>query len=144
MLVQAILNSKSDSSVVTVSASASVSDAAKLLSEKRIGTVVVSDDGVTPLGILSERDIVRELAKSGGGCLNKAVSTYMTSELVTCTSDSNVQEVLTQMTERRFRHMPVVEHGKLVGIVTLGDAVKAQLAEVAMEKDALEGMIMGH
>lgn len=144
MLVQAILNSKSDSSVVTVSASASVSDAAKLLSEKRIGTVVVSDDGVTPLGILSERDIVRELAKSGGGCLSKAVSTYMTSELVTCTSDSNVQEVLTQMTERRFRHMPVVEHGKLVGIVTLGDAVKAQLAEVAMEKDALEGMIMGH
>ncbi|MBO9449573.1 CBS domain-containing protein [Tropicibacter sp. R16_0] len=144
MLVRAILNSKSGSGVVTVKPSASVADAAKILSEKRIGTVVVSDDGETPAGILSERDIVRELAKSGSGCLNQTVSTYMTSELVTCTSDSNVQDILAQMTEGRFRHMPVVEEGKLVGIVTLGDAVKAQLAEVAMEKDALAGMIMGH
>ena len=144
MLVQTILNSKSGSGVVTVKTSASIADAAKILSEKRIGTVVVSDDGETPAGILSERDIVRELAKSGSGCLTQSVSTYMTSDLVTCTSDSNVQDVLTQMTEGRFRHMPVVEDGKLVGIVTLGDAVKAQLAEVAMEKDALAGMIMGH
>ncbi|SLN38745.1 Hypoxic response protein 1 [Falsiruegeria litorea R37] len=144
MLVRAILNSKSGSGVVTVKTSTSVADAAKILSEKRIGTVVVSDDGETPAGILSERDIVRELAKSGSGCLTQAVSTYMTSELVTCTSDSSVQDVLAQMTEGRFRHMPVVEDGKLIGIVTLGDAVKAQLAEVAMEKDALAGMIMGH
>jgi predicted transcriptional regulator len=63
---------------------------------------------------------------------------------VTCTSQSNVEEVLQQMTEGRFRHMPVVEEGKLIGLVSLGDVVKAQLAEVAMEKDALEGMIMGH
>lgn len=144
MLVRAILNSKSGSGVVTVKTSASIADAAKILSEKRIGTVVVSDDGETPDGILSERDIVRELAKGGSGCLTQAVSNYMTSELVTCTSESNVQDVLTQMTEGRFRHMPVVEDEKLVGIVTLGDAVKAQLAEVAMEKDALAGMIMGH
>lgn len=144
MLVQTILNSKSGSGVVTVKTDASIADAAKILSEKRIGTVVVSDDGETPAGILSERDIVRELAKSGSGCLTQPVSTYMTSDLVTCTSDSNVQDVLSQMTEGRFRHMPVVEDGKLVGIVTLGDAVKAQLAEVAMEKDALAGMIMGH
>lgn len=145
MLVQTILKSKSGTGVVTVAASASVADAAAILAEKRIGTVVVSDDGgETAIGILSERDIVRELAASGGDCLEKPVSDYMTRDLVTCTSEASVQDVLTQMTEKRFRHMPVVEEGKLVGIVTLGDAVKAQLTELAMEKDALEGMIMGH
>ena len=145
MLVQAILKSKATSGVVTVGSSATVSEVAKILAEKRIGTVVVSDDdGQTAVGILSERDIVRELAASGSGCLTQAVSEYMTSDLVTCTSLASVQDILSQMTERRFRHMPVVEEGKLIGIVTLGDAVKAQLAELAMEKDALEGMIMGH
>lgn len=144
MLVQAILKSKASDAVVTVPASATVSEAAAILAEKRIGTVVVSDDGVTALGILSERDIVRELAANGSGCLTQSVSEYMTANLVTCTRDSSVQNVLTQMTERRFRHMPVVEEGKLIGIVTLGDVVKAQLSELAMEKDALESMIMGH
>lgn len=144
MLVQTILKSKTSSNVVTVSSSATVSEAAKLLSEMKIGTVVVSEDGETATGILSERDIVRELANSGSGCLSQCVSEYMTTELVTCTSQASVENVLTQMTEGRFRHMPVVEDGKLVGIVTLGDAVKAQLKELAMEKNALEGMIMGH
>ena len=143
MLVQTILNSKSGSGVVTVKTSASIADAAKILSEKRIGTVVVSDDGETPAGILSERDIVRELAKSGSGCLTQSVSTYMTSDLVTCTSDSNVQDVLTQMTEGRFRHMPVMDGEKMSGLISIGDVVKARLAELAMEKDALEGMIKG-
>lgn len=144
MLVQAILKSKSSDGVVTVKPEACIADAAAVLADKRIGTVVVSSDGSVPEGILSERDIVRELAKSGGSCLDKAVSNYMTRKLVTCSSQSNVEEVLTKMTEGRFRHMPVVEDGKLIGIVTLGDAVKAQLALVAMEKDALQGMIMGH
>ncbi len=145
MLVQMILKSKSSDGVVTVPSGTSVADAAAILSEKGIGTVVVSDDGgETAAGILSERDIVRELAKSGGGCLDKPVSEYMTSKLVTCTGQSKVSEILQQMTDGRFRHMPVVEEGKLVGIVTLGDAVKAQLSQLAMEKDALEGMIMGH
>ncbi|MBE1284672.1 MAG: CBS domain-containing protein [Rhodobacteraceae bacterium] len=144
MLIQAILKSKSGEGVVTVKPDANVAEAAKILAEKRIGTVVVSQDGTTADGILSERDIVRELAQSGGGCLQQNVSDYMTRKLVTCTSQSNVEEVLTQMTEGRFRHMPVLEGEKLVGIVTLGDVVKAQLSAVAMEKDALEGMIMGH
>ncbi len=144
MLVQAILKSKASDAVVTVAASVKVAEAAKILADKKIGTVVVSSDGVQAEGILSERDIVRELAKSGGGCLDKAVSEYMTRELVTCTSQSSVDDILTQMTEGRFRHMPVVEDGKLVGIVTLGDVVKAQLSKLAMEKDALQGMIMGH
>ncbi|WP_170389978.1 CBS domain-containing protein [Ruegeria arenilitoris] len=145
MLVQAILKSKSTDGVVTVAPSMTVSEAAKILADKRIGTVIVSeDDGETAAGILSERDIVRELAASGSGCLTQPVSAYMTKKLVTATQQDKVQEVLARMTEGRFRHMPIVEDGKLIGIVTLGDVVKAQLSELAMEKDALQGMIMGH
>lgn len=144
MLVQAILKSKATSGVVTVKPDASVAEAAGLLAEKKFGSVVISADGETADGILSERDIVRELAASGAGCLDKPVSAYMTRELVTCSGQDNVEDVLKKMTSGRFRHMPVIEAGKLVGIVTLGDAVKAQLAEVAMEKDALQDMIMGH
>jgi CBS domain-containing protein len=144
MLIQQILKSKASAGVVTVSPDASVSEAAKVLAEKKFGTVMISADGERPDGILSERDIVRELAKSGGGCLDKPVSDYMTKKLVTCTGQSNAEDVLKQMTDGRFRHMPVVEDDKLVGIVTLGDVVKAQLATVAMEKDALKDMIMGH
>ncbi|WP_037307049.1 CBS domain-containing protein [Ruegeria halocynthiae] len=145
MLVQAILKSKATGGVETVSPSITVSEASKILADKRIGTVVVSEDGgETATGILSERDIVRELAASGSGCLNQPVSAYMTSDLVTAKQQDSVQDIMSQMTEGRFRHMPVVEDGKLIGIVTLGDVVKAQLAELAMEKDALEGMIMGH
>ncbi len=145
MLVQAILTSKATDGVVTVAPSATVSEAAKILAEKRIGTVVVSEDGgTTAMGILSERDIVRELAASGSGCLDQTVDNYMTRELVTATRQEQVQDIMSRMTEGRFRHMPVVEDGKLVGIVTIGDVVKAQLTELAMEKDALQGMIMGH
>jgi len=144
MLVQLILKSKAGAAVVTVAPDASVADAAALLSDKGIGTVVVSSDGQTAEGILSERDIVRELGTSGSGCLQKPVSAYMTTKLVTCSSQSNVEDILKQMTAGRFRHMPVLEEGKMVGLVSLGDVVKAQLAEIAMEKDALEGMIMGH
>ncbi|WP_050603482.1 CBS domain-containing protein [Ruegeria sp. 6PALISEP08] len=145
MLVQAILKSKATDGVVTVAPTATVSEVSKILAEKRIGTVVISEDGgETASGILSERDIVRELAGSGSGCLNQPVKSYMTQELVTTTRQATVEDIMSRMTEGRFRHMPVVEDGKLVGIVTLGDVVKAQLAELAMEKDALEGMIMGH
>ncbi|HBS48816.1 MAG TPA: histidine kinase [Rhodobacteraceae bacterium] len=145
MLVQQILKTKASDAVVTVPSSTLVADAAQVLADKGIGTVVVSDDGgATAAGILSERDIVRELARSGGGCLDKAVSEYMTRALVTCTRQDKSDAILSQMTEGRFRHMPVVEDGKLVGIVTLGDVVKAQLTELSMEKDALQGMIMGH
>ncbi|WP_171207570.1 MULTISPECIES: CBS domain-containing protein [unclassified Ruegeria] len=145
MLVQAILKSKAAEGVVTVKPDITVSEAAEILAEKRIGTVVVSEDqGQTAIGILSERDIVRELASSGSGCLDKPVSAYMTKDLITATQQDKVEAILSRMTEGRFRHMPVVEEGKLIGIVTLGDVVKAQLSELAMEKDALEGMIMGH
>jgi len=144
MTVQKILKSKNNDSVVTVASGTSVSEAAKILSEKRIGTVVVSDDGVTAKGILSERDIVRELATRGAGCLTDPVDSYMTTELVTCVRTDKADDVLAQMTKGRFRHMPVVEDGKMVGLITLGDVVKMRLTELSMEKDALEGMIMGY
>lgn len=144
MLVHQILKSKGSVGVLTVKPGTLVSEAAKILAEKRIGTVVVSEDGVTPAGILSERDIVRELAKRGAGCMTNKIDDYMTTEVITCGRNDDAVMVLEQMTKGRFRHMPVMEDGKLVGLVSLGDAVKARLSELAMEKDALEGMIMGH
>ncbi|MEH6521434.1 CBS domain-containing protein [Sulfitobacter sp.] len=144
MLVSHILQSKADDSVVTALPTITISEAAQMLSERRIGTVLVSRDGRTPDGILSERDIVRQLGSAGAACLTEPVSSIMTSKLVTCTRDIRADIVLEQMTEGRFRHMPVVEDGALVGLISLGDVVKARLMELAMEKDALEGMIRGH
>ena len=144
MLVQQILNSKASNDVVTVAPGTLVRDAAQILADKRIGTVVISQTGTTADGILSERDIVRELANHGAGCLAKKVDDFMTTKLITCTRSDSADDVLHQMTEGRFRHMPVVEDGEMVGLITIGDTVKARLSELAMEKDALQGMIMGH
>ena len=144
MLVHQILKSKGDDVVVTVKPGTKVAEAARLLADRRIGTVVISENGTTADGILSERDIVRELANRGGGCLDDNVDAYMTTELVTCGRGDSADAVLSKMTQGRFRHMPVIENGTMVGLITLGDVVKARLSELAMEKDALEGMIMGH
>ncbi|AXI54605.1 hypothetical protein SuNHUV7_35140 (plasmid) [Pseudoseohaeicola sp. NH-UV-7] len=144
MLVHQILKSKADDSVMTVPPGTLVSDVVKTLAEKGIGTVLVSKDGKSPDGILSERDIVRQMASKGGAVLQAKVEDYMTAKLVTCARNDSAESVLTQMTQGRFRHMPVLENGELVGLISLGDVVKARLAELAMEKDALEGMIMGH
>ena len=143
MLVSQILKTKALHDIVTVSPATLVSEAAKILSEKRIGTVVVSRDGKSAEGILSERDIVREIGARGAGCLTHPVESLMTTKLVTCGSDDAADAVLQKMTDGRFRHMPVVERGALVGVISLGDVVKAKLMELAMEKDALEGMILG-
>ena len=144
MLVHQILKSKSDDTVVTVPPGTLVSQAAKILAEHKIGTVVVSSDGSVAEGILSERDVVRALARQGGAILQKPVDAFMTRKLVTCMRDESADDALAKMTSGRFRHMPVVEEDRLVGLITLGDVVKARLAELAMENVALEGMIMGH
>lgn len=143
MLVQQVLKLKADDGVVTVSPRAPVSDAAAVLSARRIGSVVVSDDGKTADGVLSERDIVRELGKRGARCMSDQVSDVMTPNPVTCRLDETADQILHRMTVGRFRHLPVVEAGQMVGIVTIGDVVKARLMELQQEKDALEGMIMG-
>ncbi|MDZ7710505.1 MAG: CBS domain-containing protein [Roseovarius sp.] len=144
MLVQQILKSKGDSGVITVTPETPVAEAANILAERRIGGVVVSADGTTADGILSERDIVRALAVRGAACLKETVNEMMTRNPVCCSRQDTSDAVLARMTDGRFRHMPVVEEGKLVGIVTIGDVVKARLDELSLEKTALEGMIMGY
>lgn len=141
MLVRQILNEKREQGVETVVPGITVSQAVEILSARRFGTLVVSEDGETALGILSERDIVRELGKRGVDCMDVTVAELMTTKLVNCTRDDTADHVLTKMTEGRFRHMPVVEGGKMVGLISLGDVVKARLSDLTKEKDVLEGMI---
>lgn len=143
MLVQQILKSKGDDGVVTVAPGTTVLKAAELLSTRRIGAVIVSPDGKHAAGILSERDIVRELGRRGVACLGDPVESLMTAKLVGCTRAESTDEVLGRMTDGRFRHMPVIEGDEMVGLISIGDVVKARLMELAAEKDALEGMIKG-
>ncbi|MFC3570280.1 CBS domain-containing protein [Paracoccus sp. TOH] len=145
MLVNQILSMKASGEIFTVAPDASVADAAKLLSDKRIGAIVVSENGRIPLGILSERDIVRELGKRGASVLDLPISELMTRKLMTCTTGEDALAILDRMTQGRFRHMPVVnEQGEMVGLVSIGDTVSARLKELAAEKEALTGMIMGN
>lgn len=143
MLVQQILKSKGDDGVVTVAPGTTVLKAAELLSTRRIGAVIVSPDGKRAAGILSERDIVRELGRRGVACLADPVENLMTAKLVGCSRSESTDEVLGRMTDGRFRHMPVIEGDEMVGLISIGDVVKARLMELAAEKDALEGMIKG-
>ncbi len=143
MLVQQILKSKSDDGVVTIAPDSSVADAAALLSTRRIGAVVVSPDGKAVKGILSERDIVRVLGTKGASCLSDKVSSLMTSDIVSCARQDSSDDVLVKMTQGRFRHMPVMEGDEMIGLISIGDVVKAQLSKLEMEKEALEGMIKG-
>lgn len=143
MLVRQILGLKGGTDVVTIADDASVADAARLLSEKRIGAVVVVESG-KPAGILSERDIVRELGRRGDACLKDSVASLMTRAIVTASPQESADQVLKKMTDGRFRHMPVIEDDAMVGFISIGDVVKARLSQLSMEKDALEGMIMGH
>lgn len=151
MLVRQILTMKSDSTpaigatgVITIEPTATVAEAVELLSQRRIGALVVSADRSTPEGILSERDIVRELGKRGASVLQAPVSEVMTAKIATCRTGDDAMTVLVRMTDGRFRHLPVVdEEGRMLGLVSIGDAVSGRLKELAAEKEALEGMIMG-
>lgn len=144
MLIRQILDSKPNSEVLTIGPDSTVSDAAKILSERRIGALVVTAGSPQALGIISERDIVRELGRSGTGCLKKNVEQIMSRTVVTCTEDETADQALSKMTEGRFRHLPVVKDDNMIGFISIGDVVKARLLDLSMEKEALEGMIMGH
>ena len=143
MLVSQILKSKPDATIITISPDALVSEAVALLTAHRIGAVIVSPDGVQAAGILSERDIVRALGRSGPDCLAGPVKGLMTAQLVVCARGDLTDAVLQKMTDGRFRHMPVMEDGRMVGLISIGDVVKMRLEELGAEKDALEGMIKG-
>jgi len=148
MLVQQILKVKGagggKEGVITIAPDKTLTEAAQLLAEMRIGAVVVSADGATASGIVSERDIVRELGRRGTACLNEKVGELMTRDLVTCSPEETADQVLAIMTDRRFRHIPVVRDGRMIGVISIGDVVKARLEEMAMEQEALKGMIMGY
>ncbi len=143
MLVQQILTSKPLGGVITVRPSATLAQAVAVLAEHRIGAVVVSEDGIDVAGILSERDVVRELGRHGPSCMTLSVERVMTAKIITCTASDAVTDVMQKMTDGRFRHLPVMEGHRMIGLISIGDAVKARLSELSMEKDALEGMIKG-
>jgi CBS domain-containing protein len=143
MTVRRILKHKGDHGVITVAPGTKVSEAVALLAEKRIGTVVVSPDGTRAEGILSERDVVRVLAKDGPVALDRPVEDLMTRGVETCPIDERADQVLARMTEGRFRHMPVVDGDEMIALISLGDVVKMRLEEVRAERDALEDMVMG-
>ncbi len=143
MLVQQILQLKTGGGVFTLLPSATLSEAAKLLSEHRIGAIIISKDGKHAAGILSERDIVRELGKRGVACMADSVAKVMTAKLISCKKSDSADDVMQKMTDGRFRHMPVMEGDEMIGLISIGDVVKARLSQLAMEKDALEGMIKG-
>ncbi|MBC7144813.1 MAG: CBS domain-containing protein [Thioclava marina] len=144
MQVMQILKEKGQGGVYTVSPDMKLSDVIAALSSKRIGAVIVSTDGETVEGIVSERDVVREIARRGAACLTLRASEVMTREVSCCAPMDSTEAVMEQMTEGRFRHMPVKDKGKMVGVISIGDVVKARLGELHMEKESLQGMIMGN
>ncbi len=129
--------------VITVRPNTPVTEALSLLKEYNLGAVVVSADGRQIAGILTERDIVRRLA-DGPDFLDSPVSDLMTSAVHTCRADDSVQSLMTTMTERRIRHLPVVdEKDGLAGIISIGDVVKSHITQLEFERDQLEGYVSG-
>ncbi len=144
MLVKQILNAKASRGVLTIEPSARVGDAAKMLSERGVGALVVSASGSAPDGVLSERDIVREIGRQGSDALQHEVTAIMSSKVITCRPGDTADDILAVMTNGRFRHMPVMENDRMIGLISIGDVVKARLDDLHLERDALEGMITGH
>ena len=131
MTVARIINEKGRD-VVTVTARTTLAEIATTLSEKRIGAVVVMEkDAIN--GIISERDIVRAVAKHGGDGLAMLAADWMTAKVVTCDLEDTIHDVMQKMTTGRFRHLPVVKHGRLAGIISIGDVVKRRIEEVERE-----------
>lgn len=143
MTVREVLKEKSGK-VVTIEPESTVNDALKLLEQNRIGALVVSKGGETAEGILSERDIVRNLARLGPEILDQPVSNIMTREVYFGTPSHNMVELMAIMTSRRIRHFPIMEDGKMVGIISIGDVVKRRLHDLEFEADNLKRYIAGH
>ena len=137
MNVQSILGTKG-AAVVTITDGVSLADAAMTLRDNSIGALVVSNDGQHIDGILSERDVVRALANHGASVLGRPVSSAMSKDVVTCRADDAVESLMLSMTERRIRHLPVVDDdGLLGGVISIGDVVKARLGQLEAENQQL-------
>lgn len=140
MTVRTILEEKGRD-VVTVAREATLAEAASVLSERRIGALVVTDNAHSILGILSERDIVRAVAEGGGAALERPVSALMTSKVVRCTEQTTMGELMEMMTDGRFRHVPVEKDGRLAGIVSIGDVVRRRIEEAEREAAEMKAYI---
>lgn len=142
MKVSSILKTKGVD-VVTTRPEVTIAEVVRNLKEKGVGSVVISEDGETLLGLISERDIVVGLDTHGPGLLAVPVSELMSRSVVTCTPDESIKSVMAKMTHGRMRHVPVVEGGRLRGVISIGDVVKNRLDEVEMESNVLRDAFIG-
>jgi CBS domain-containing protein len=140
MTVKTILADKRGE-VITIDPGSTLAAAAKILAERRIGALLVCGPDRHVAGIISERDIVRVLAERGAGALEESVGQVMTRKVVTCTEAETIGEIMERMTAGKFRHVPVIEQGRLIGIVSIGDVVKYRLREMENESAALRDYI---
>jgi CBS domain-containing protein len=140
MTVKAILSTKG-SDVTTTDPTATLESGIRILAERGIGALVVLDADHQVIGILSERDIVRALAERGAAALTEPLARVMTRKISTCTPSESVNSIMEQMTAGKFRHVPVVEQERLVGIVSIGDVVKHTLMGMKLESEALHDYI---
>ncbi len=136
MFVRNVLQHKGHE-IISVSPDNSLQEVAKTLRENKIGAVLVCDDPKRMCGVLSERDIIIAIAKHGASVLEGKVSDFMTEGVYTCALDDDMKTVMEQMTWRRVRHLPVIEEGKVVGVISIGDVVKQRIAETEAESEAL-------
>ena len=141
MTVKTIMSRKG-SNVVTIEPSATLKSAVATLAEHRIGAVIITGADRQVAGILSERDIVRALAQRGAAALEETVGQIMTRKVVTCTESDTVGNIMELMTGGKFRHLPVVERSRLVGVISIGDVVKYRLEEMEQESKALRDYIL--
>jgi CBS domain-containing protein len=118
-----------------------VQEVASRLAQRKIGAIVVVGDGGSVAGIVSERDLIRAIAQHGGNALTMLVGEIMTRDVITCRETTMLDEVMETMTRGRFRHLPVIEDGALVGIISIGDVVKNHIAEVELEVSAMRGYL---
>jgi len=142
-LVKHLLDAKGRN-VISISADASVFDAIKMMADESIGSLVVLDENGGLAGIVTERDYARKVIVKGRSSRDTRVADIMTADVLTTSCDNTVNSCMEVMSEKKLRHLPVVEDGAMIGLISIGDVVKARLSELAMEKNALEGMIMGH
>ena len=140
MIIEQILNDKGRE-VVTLLADHTLREAAKLLDERRIGAVVALDGAGEIIGVLSERDIVRQVARHGGEALEMTVGSAMTRAVITIRAEADVDEALQLMTDRRIRHLPVVRNERLTGFVSIGDLVKWKIAKTEAEAEAMKSYL---
>lgn len=140
MRIAEVLASKPRTDVVTIRPDAGVRELLAALAEHNVGALVVSADGTTLDGIVSERDVVRRL-HADGTVVENTVGAIMTAVVETCSPDTDLDELMRTMTDRRFRHVPVVEDGRLVGIVSIGDVVKHKIGQLEFERDQLDSYV---